>query len=95
MKKSYVALMFFFVFTMSGFLGLVAWQSIRFTTLENEVKALEAQQEEWVNSNKRLIAAIAFYSSAEKIEQKAIKMGLIKIPPEDVLQIRLNGDAKP
>jgi hypothetical protein len=92
MKKVYVILMYFFVFTIPLFFELVTRQSIRYNKLENTVITLEVKQEEWVNSNKRLIAAIAYYSSAEKIEQKAIEMGLIKIPPEDILQIRLYRD---
>ena len=88
-------LLYFCVLTLSVFLGIATWQSNRFTELEWEVSQLESSQEEWVESNKRLIAGIAVLSSSERIEYIALHdLGLRKIRPEDVLQIRIEGSRK-
>jgi cell division protein FtsL len=81
------------VLTIPLFLGLAAWQSSRYTGLEQEISRLEDAQAEWIESNKRLIAGIAVLSSSERIEFIAQnELGLDKIPPEDVLQIRIEGE---
>jgi cell division protein FtsL len=73
-------------------LGAAAWQSVRYTELTWEIKKLESLQEEWVENNKRLIAGIAVLSSSERIENIAKKdLGLVKKPPEKVLQIKITG----
>jgi len=85
-------LLYFFVLTIPLFLGLAAWQSVRYTELERDVRRLEAVQEDLVESNKRLIAGIAVLSSSSRIEQVAVyDLGLSKIRPEHVLQIRIEG----
>lgn len=73
-------------------LALNAWQSNRYAVLAAEVRRLEAQQREWLESNKRLIAGIAVLSSSERIERIAREeLGLSKKRPEEILQIRLAG----
>jgi cell division protein FtsL len=85
-------LLYGIVFTIPLFLGLVTWQSARYAELEGELRRLEAAQEEWVESNKRLIAGIALLSSPERIEHIAKNdLGLTKKSPEEVLQIRIEG----
>ena len=87
------ALLYFFVLSMPFFLGFAAWQSVQYTKLEKSVRRLEALQEDWVDSNKKLIGNIAVLSSSRRIEQIAIHdLGLAKIRPEDVLQIRIDGE---
>jgi cell division protein FtsL len=89
--KRWVILLYFFALTISGFLGITAWQSSRYAALEREVKQFEADQEIWIESNKRLIAGIAVLSSPGRIEKIARdELGLSKIRPEDVLQIRID-----
>jgi len=89
------ALMYFFVLTIPLFLGLAVWQSVRYTDLEKNVKRLEAVQEDWMNSNKKLIAAIAVLSSSLRIKQVAVNdLGLVKVRPEDVLQIKIDGQGQ-
>ncbi|MDR0497074.1 MAG: septum formation initiator family protein [Treponema sp.] len=89
MIKRYL-LMYFFVFTIPVFLGVVAWQSVRYKELERNVQALEAVQEKLVENNKKLIALVAVHSSSARIEQVAVHdLGLSKMRPEDVLQIRI------
>jgi cell division protein FtsL len=86
------ALLYFFVLTIPLFLGVTAWQSIRYAKLEKNVRRLEAVQEDWVESNKKLIANIAVLSSSKRIEQVAIHdLRLSKIYPEYVLQVRIVG----
>jgi cell division protein FtsL len=89
MIKRY-GLFYFLVFTIPIFLGIVAWQSFRYTELENNVRVLEADQKEMVVENRKLIASIAVLSSPSRIEQIAIQnLGLKKILPENVLQVRI------
>ena len=91
MFRRYV-LLYFFVFTIPLFLGLAAWQSVRYTELERNVRRLEAAQEDWVEKNRRLIAVIAVLSSTSRIGQVAVQdLGLSKMSPESVLQIRIEG----
>ena len=86
------ALLYFFVLTIPVFLGLAAWQSVRYAELDRTVRRLEAVQEDWVESNRKLIAGIAVLSSSGRIEQVAVHdLGLSKIQPEDVLQVRIEG----
>ncbi|MCL2069973.1 MAG: cell division protein FtsL [Treponema sp.] len=85
-------LLYFFVLTIPLFLGLTAWQSVRYSELDRNTRRLEAAQERWIESNNRLIAGIAVLSSSSRIEQVAIRdLGLTKMPPENVLQIRIDG----
>jgi len=86
------ALLYFIVLTIPIFLGVVAWQSVRYTELEKNVRRLEAVQEDWVSGNKKLIASIAVLSSSSRIRQIAVNdLFLVKVRPEDVLQVRING----
>ncbi|GHV94135.1 hypothetical protein AGMMS50293_04550 [Spirochaetia bacterium] len=84
--------LYFAVITIPLFLGLTVWQSNRYSGLKEELGRLEEAQADWVESNKRLIAGIAVLSSPERIEHIAEKdLGLHKIRPEDVLQVRIEG----
>ena len=92
MKKHY-ALLYFFVLSIPIFLGVVTWQSFRYKDLERDVRRLEAAQEDWIESNKKLIAGNAVLSSSKRIELVAVHdLRLSKMRPEDVLQIRIEGD---
>jgi len=89
MKKRYFFL-YLIVITIPLFLGLVVWQSNRYQNLKKEISRLEQTQEEWVQSNKRLIAGIAEYSSAQRIEDIAKnQLDLQKIRPEYLLQVKI------
>jgi cell division protein FtsL len=84
---------YFVALTIPAMLTLVSWQSTRYFNLEREIAALEKEQEEWVESNNRLIAAIAMLSSSERIEYIARnQLGLSRVQPEDVLQIKVEGE---
>ena len=89
MIKKYL-LLYFLVFTIPVFLGLLVWQSNRYQNLAKELVRLEQAQSEWVESNKKLIAGIAEYSSAYRIDSMARnQLELRKIPPEYFLQVRI------
>ncbi|MDR2433639.1 MAG: septum formation initiator family protein [Treponema sp.] len=81
--------------TIPLFFALTIWQSNRYAALKQEIKRLEEAQADWVESNKRLIAGIAVLSSPERIEHIAQnELELSKIKPEDVLQIRIEGEGR-
>ena len=85
-------LLYFFILSIPFFLGVAVWQSVRYTALNRSIRHLEAVQENWVESNKKLIAGIAVLSSSTRIEQVAVdELGLERIRPENVLQIRIGG----
>lgn len=89
--KRWVVL-YFITLTIPLFLGLTVWQATRYAELEREVKKLEAIQEEWIESNKRLIVEIAVLSSPERIAYIAeYELGLSKKQPEEVLQVQIKG----
>lgn len=72
-------------------LGLQAWQSTRYARVEAELRSLEHAQAEWLESNKRLIAGIAVLGSSARIENIAVgDLGMRKIKPESVLQVRVD-----
>jgi cell division protein FtsL len=84
--------LYFIALTIPLFLGLNVWQSNRYANLKQEINRLEQAQADWVESNKRLIAGIAVLSSPERIEHIAqTELGLRKIRPEDVLQVKIEG----
>jgi len=91
MIKKYI-LLYFFAITIPIFLGLLVWQSNRYQNLSKELTRMEQSQEEWIESNKRLVAGIAEYSSAYRIDDIARnQLDLRKIPPEYFLQVRITG----
>jgi len=91
MIKRYL-LLYFIVITIPLCLGLLVWQSNRYQNLEKEIERLEQTQNEWIESNKRLIAGIGEYSSPERIENIAKdQLDLQKIPPEYFLQVKIMG----
>ena len=86
-------LLYFLVLTIPMFLGIAAWQSFRYAELDKGTRRLEAVQEDWVENNKKLIAGIAVLTSSRRIEQIAVHdLGLSKILPEYVLQVRIEGE---
>ena len=86
------ALLYFIVLSIPLFLGLTVWQSVQYRELDRHVRHLEAIQEDWLESNRKLVAGIAVLSSSARIEQVAQQDLLLpKILPEDVLQIKIDG----
>jgi len=81
---------YFLILSIPLLLGLLVWQSHKYQNLNGELARLEQTQAEWVESNKRLIAGIAEYSSPQRIEDIAVnQFGLKKIRPEYLLQVKI------
>ncbi|MDR2177847.1 MAG: cell division protein FtsL [Treponema sp.] len=94
MIKRYL-LVYFVALTIPVMLALVSWQSARYMDIERKTAALETGQEEWVESNNRLIAVIAMLSSSERIARIAQEqLGLSRVGPENVLQIEITGEGE-
>jgi cell division protein FtsL len=86
-------LLYFLALTLPLLLGVSVWQSGKYLALQREVRSLEVIQEEWIESNKRLIAGIALFSSPDRIEHIAAKeLGLTRKQPEEILQIRIESN---
>jgi len=89
MIKKYL-LLYFMAVSMPLLLALITWQSNRYRDLERELSRLEQTQGEWIESNKKLIAGIAEYSSPYRIEYIAEnQLDLRKIRPENLLQVKI------
>ena len=87
--RRFIAL-YFLALTLPLFLGISIRQSRAYAALQREVRSLEVIQEEWIESNKRLIAGIALYSSPNRIEHIAAEeLGLTKKQTEEIVQIRI------
>jgi len=83
----------FFVVTVLAFIVLFflnTWQGYRYQELEQEVENLELEQKDWLEKNKKVIAALAVLSSPERVEALAVeKLGLKRLKPEDVIKVKL------
>jgi len=89
MIKKYF-LLYFLAVSIPVFLGLLVWQSNRYQNLTKEIARLEQTQAEWIESNRRLVAGIAEYSSVQRIDDIAKnRLKLQKIQPEHYLQVRI------
>jgi hypothetical protein len=85
--------LYFLALTLPLFLGVSIWRSRTYAALQREVRNLEVIQEEWIESNKRLIAGIALFSSPDRSEHIALEeLGLTKKQPEEILQIRIENN---
>jgi cell division protein FtsL len=69
---------------------LIVWQSSKFNVLEQEAIRLETEQKEKIDRNKQLIADILECATSARIEELALELGLKKISPERVTQIRID-----
>jgi cell division protein FtsL len=85
----------FFVLVILAFLVLFflnTWQGFRYQELVQEVEMLELEQKNWLENNKKAIAALAVLSSPERVRSLAVeKLGLNPLKAEDVIEIELEG----
>ena len=78
MKKAATAVTF--ALLLGGLLFLNTWQGYRFERLRRGVQQLESEQRDWMEQNKKLVAALAVLSSPDRVERIAVKqLGLRKL----------------
>ena len=78
MKKAATAIAL--ALLLGGLLFLDTWQGYRFESLRRGVEQLEAEQRDWMEQNKKLVAALAVLSSPERVERIASRqLGLRKL----------------
>jgi len=67
-------------------------QGFRYQELERDVRMLEQEQKNWLEKNKKVIAALAVLSSPERIRSLAEdSLGLKPLQGEDLIEIELGG----
>jgi cell division protein FtsL len=85
----------FFIIIALTFVALFflnTWQGYRYQELEQEVGNLELEQKDWLEKNKKVIAALAVLSSPERVEALAAdKLGLKPLKAEDVIKVNIKG----
>ena len=90
MKKKIAILL---LCTVPAILFLNVWQVFRYESLKKEVLALDSEQKEWLEKNKRMIAGIAVLSSPVRIDKLAKEvLKLRKLNPGETITIRLSED---
>jgi cell division protein FtsL len=88
MKKAAIAIGSALV--LGGLLFLNTWQGYRFEALKRNVQQLEAEQRDWLEQNKKLVAAVAVLSSPERIQRLAEgQLGLKKLERSAVSTVLL------
>jgi cell division protein FtsL len=82
-----------FALVLGGLLFLSSWQGFRYESLQREVRRMEEEQKDWLELNKKLVAALAVLGSPERIERIATqKLGLKKVDPSRVTTIVFPGE---
>jgi cell division protein FtsL len=83
MKKAAIGISLALV--LGGLLFLNTWQGYRFESLKRDVQAMEAEQRDWLEQNKKLVAAVAVLSSPERIQRIAEKDLALRKPERSSL----------
>jgi hypothetical protein len=82
-----------FILMVLAFLSLFffnTWQGFRYQELERDIGGLEREQKNWLEKNKKVIAALAVLSSPERIRTLAEdSLGLKRLRAEDLIEIEL------
>jgi cell division protein FtsL len=88
-------LVFTMAVTIPVFLFLNAWQGYKYGRLAREIRRMEAEQKNWFEENKKLIASIAIFSSPSRIDRSAREeLGLSKPESRDIDRIHIRGDER-
>mgnify|MGYP001216116271 CR=1 FL=1 len=91
MKKAAIGIGFALV--LGGLLFLNTWQGYRFERLKRDVQQLEAEQRDWLEQNKKLVAAVAVLSSPERIQSIAEgELGLKKLERSALVSVVVPGE---
>ncbi len=84
--------MIFLALSIPSFFAVEAIQSKKFSSLENEVKALERSQNEAIDSNKSLISELGTLSSSARIEKIAIEeLGMHQATSDEIVRVEMKG----
>jgi cell division protein FtsL len=85
MKK---ILVIFLILVVPLMFFLEIWGVYSHQKITMDIEELEKEQDEWLEKNKKLVAAIAVYSSPARID-KVVKedLDLEKIEPEHIMEI--------
>jgi cell division protein FtsL len=85
-------LILFLVVTIPVLLSFEVWQVFRFRSLKQETLSLQAQQKDWLEENKKVLANISLFGSPERIEKLSEgTLGLERIDDSRVLTIKRPG----
>ncbi len=87
------AVVILFALVLGGLLFLSSWQGFRYETLKREVRRMEEEQKDWLELNRKMVAALAVLGSPERIERIARELGLKKAEPSRVTTIVIPGQA--
>jgi hypothetical protein len=80
------------IFTFLSLFFLNTWQGFRYQELEREVVGLEREQKNWLEENKKVIAALAVLTSPSRVKSLAEdSLGLKPLEPGDRIEIELGG----
>jgi cell division protein FtsL len=83
-----------FALVLGGLLFLSSWQGFRYESLKREVRRMEEEQADWLELNKKLVAALAVLGSPARIERIATRdLGLKKIEPSRVTTVVTPGES--
>jgi hypothetical protein len=75
-----------------GLFFLNTWQGFRFQDQERVVRRLEQEQRDWVEENKKVVAAMAVLSSPTRLEPLAeTRLGLQRLDAQREMKLRLGG----
>lgn len=80
-----------FAATVPLFLGLKVWQVQRTQALLASLETMDREQREWLERNKRLLSAIAVFSSPARVEKLARERLGLESGVEPDLRIELGG----
>jgi len=85
MKKR---MLYFLLATIPVLLFAGVWQAFSFQNLEDEVRLMEAEQDQWFEQNKRKIIGIESLGAPRRLDQIAgEELGLEKGEGSDVIRI--------
>jgi len=80
----------FAVLTVPLLLLATVRQTARFQTLRAEALRLEALQKDWIEQNRKLLAAISVLSARSRVDEAAREsLGLVPVRPEGILRIEI------
>ena len=73
-----------------GVFFLNTWQGFRFQSQERQIDRLEQQQKDWVEENKKIVAAMAILSSPTRLGPLAeSRLGLRPLEARREIKLRL------